>query len=356
MKNKAGLGSFFHSTDADKITNFNTLEYIPEYQLFYTGRHAMKYIFDKLSAEQTIEKIWLPKYYCQHVTSWLQNCYSNIHFYTIDPFNASHNLNVLDFATEKDIVLLNNFWGFFSYTIPTTANRPICIEDHSHGWLSTGCLTSTADYCVASLRKTLPIALGGILWQPNKEKIKKSNLEILPNTAFYNNWESIIAAMDLKKEYIATTLDSSAKDRYLEFIGASETYLQHQYDVVALKEEHKKYINSYIQKDYTSYKKQNFEYLLQHLNINSNFNILTNTKNTPFGLHLVFKDRAAFLSLKAFLIGKDIYPSELWPGNEKTDSWSYLLNIHIDFRYNSTDMTHITTSINQWGMHFSENN
>lgn len=350
MENKAGIGSFFHSTDADAIINFNTQDYITNYSLFYTGRHAIKYIFDKLIAEETIEKIWLPKYYCQHVTSWLQKCYSTIHFYTIDPFNPEHQLNVLDFATDKDIVLLNNFWGLFQYNIPTTANKPFCIEDHSHGWLSSGCLTSKADYCVASLRKTLPIPLGGILWQPNKEKIKKSNLEILPNTAFYNNWELVHKAMDLKKEYIDNDLaDTSVKDTYLELIGTSETYLQHQYDVVALKEEHKTYINSYIQKDYTSYKKQNLKSLLQLINNNSNFIILTDDKNTPFGLHLAFKDRAAFMSLKSFLISKDIYPSELWPGNEATDGWSYLLNIHIDYRYTNKDMAYIATSLNQWG-------
>ncbi|PKB44662.1 hypothetical protein AX016_2883 [Cellulophaga sp. RHA19] len=349
MDSKAGIGSFFHSTDANAIANFNTQDYITEYELFYTGRHAIKYIFDKLISEETIEKIWLPKYYCQHVTSWLQNCYSNIFFYTIDPFNEAHNLNVLDFATEKDIVLLNNFWGFFSYNIPTSSKKPFCIEDHSHGWLSTGCLTSKADYCVASLRKTLPIPLGGILWKPNNGKIKNSSIKALSDTAFYDNWDLVHKAMHLKKEYIANTAESNIKDTFLKLIGASETYLQHQYDVVALKEEHKIYMESYLYKDYTFYKKENLKSLLQLINNNGNFIILTNTINTPFGLHLAFKDRAAFTSLKAFLISKDIYPSELWPGNEKTDSWSYLLNIHIDYRYTNKDMAYIATSINQWG-------
>lgn len=351
MENKAGIGSFFHSTDADAITNFNTQDYITNYSLFYTGRHAIKYIFDKLIAEENIAKIWLPKYYCQHVTSWLQKCYSTIHFYTIDPFNPEHQLNVLDFATDKDIVLLNNFWGLFHYNIPTTANKPFCIEDHSHGWLSSGCLTSKADYCVASLRKTLPIPLGGILWQPNG-KTQNNNTSIgNVDPVFYDNWDLVNKAMQLKQNYIYNNSvnDDTLKQKYLNLISDSENYLQHQYQVISVKEEHRKLIGLYLNKNYTHYKKHNLEYLIQNLNKNDNYLILKNNKNTTFGLHLVFKDLDTLQSVKKHLIQKGIYPSELWPGNEQTNSWSFLLNIHIDFRYTIKDMAYIAASLNQWG-------
>lgn len=351
MKNKAGIGSFFHSTDANAITNFNTQDYITNYTLFYTGRHAIKYIFDKLIAETNIEKIWLPKYYCQHVTSWLKKCYSTIHFYTIDPFNPDHQLNVLDFATEKDIVLLNNFWGLFHYNIPTTTNKPFCVEDHSHGWLSTGCLTSKADYCVASLRKTLPIPLGGILWQPNNAKQNETTTIGNIDTVFYNNWDLINRAMQLKQNYIYNNSDNDnvIKHKYLHQISESENYLQHQYHVISVKEEHHKLINSYLNKNYTCYKKNNLEYLIQNLNKSDNYLILKNNANTTFGLHLVFKDLDTLQNLKKYLIQKGIYPSELWPGNEPTNnSWSFLLNIHIDFRYTIKDIAYIANSLNQW--------
>ena len=348
MKSKVGLGSFFHHTEADTLVDFNLKEHIPNYTLFYTGRHAIKYIFDQLSAVQKIEKIWLPKYYCQHVTSWLQNCYTNIHFYPIDPFSADHSLAVLDFATANDIVLLNNFWGIFNYTIPKTSDRPTCIEDHSHGWLSSGCLHSSADYCVASLRKTLPVPLGGILWQPNKKQHKTIPLKALPNTEFYKNWGRIQAAMNLKQEYKDGNKEASVKDNYLAAIASSENYLQHQYEVVPLQTAHHELITSFLSKDYTVYKKQNFKILCNNLTPNTSFKIITDLTNTPFGLHLVFKDRKAFASLKAHLIENEIYPSELWPGNKPTKSWSYLLNIHIDYRYTEADMIYIATTINQW--------
>lgn len=348
MRNKVGLGSFFHSIAAEEIVDFSTKNPISNYSLFYTGRHAIKFIFDQLSAAQKIEKIWLPNYYCQHVTSWLQNCYTNIHFYPIDPFSADHSLAVLDFATANDIVLLNNFWGIFNYTIPKTGDRPICIEDHSHGWLSSGCLESSADYCVASLRKTLPVPLGGILWQPNKKQHKTIPINTLSNTNFYENWECIQAAMNLKQAYIIGTEEATAKDNYLAAIATSENYLQHQYEVVPLQPAHHELITSFLPKDYTVYKKQNFKILFKNINPNASFKLITDLTNTPFGLHLVFKDRKAFASLKAHLIENNIYPSELWPGNEPTKSWSYLLNVHIDFRYAATEMKYIAAVINDW--------
>src|SRR5690606_12183576 len=60
-------------------------------------------------------------------------------------------------------------------------------------------LNSNADWCVASLRKTLPVAEGGILWSP-----KNHSLPELPNQSEYNTqlskkrWR----AMRLKKDYL----------------------------------------------------------------------------------------------------------------------------------------------------------
>lgn len=344
---KVGYGSFFHTIEPEKICNFNLNKYIPNYSLFYTGRHAIKYILEKVSKEKKINKIWLPKYYCQHVTSWLQNCFSNISFYNINPFSPELEFNISQFTDKHDIVILNNFWGVFKYKIPKNKEQPTFIEDHSHGWLSTNCLHSEADYCFASLRKTIPIPLGGILWKPNEVITKPKSL--IADSKFYNNWDTIESAMFIKKEALNSTKNiEEEKNYYLSLINQSEKYLHNQYNIIQLKEKHKKTILSYINKDYNLYKKSNLTYILSKINKTSLFKIIEGKNETTFGLNIVFNKEETFKNFKSFLIRKNIYPSELWPGNKLNSNWCYLLNIHIDYRYSKKDMDYIVTSINNF--------
>ncbi|WP_425628947.1 hypothetical protein [Cellulophaga lytica] len=341
MNNKAGIGSFFHHVEPDDIKDFNLDKYITNYKLFYTGRHAIKFIIDEISLSKDISKIWLPKYYCQHVTSWLKECYPNIHLYEIDPFSSAKDLDLNSFSNPNDIVILNNFWGIYTYNIPKLITKSIFIEDHSHGWQSSSCLNSTADYCVASLRKTLPIPLGGILWQPKSNIRYKSNL--IEDNDFYENWDKVKLAMSLKSDFIKNKIET--KD-FLQLINQSEQYLHKQYAPIKLTKENEDLIALFINKDYKTYKKNNLEILLNSLNTNKNFKILSSETDCTFGLQLLFKNREEFDKVKKTLISNYIYPSELWPHNKEREEWSYLLNIHIDFRYNKGHMRHIIDTIN----------
>ncbi len=343
MDNKTGgIGSFFHQVESDDIKDFNLDKYITNYKLFYTGRHAIKFIIDEISLTKNISKIWLPKYYCQHVTSWLKECYSNIHLYEIDPFSSAENLDLNSFSNPTDIVILNNFWGIYKYDIPISKTKAIFIEDHSHGWQSTNCLNSTADYCVASLRKTLPIPLGGILWQPKNNTNYKSSL--IEDNDFYKNWDRIKLAMRLKSDFIEHKVNS--KDMYLQLINQSEQYLHKQYSPIKLTKENEAVMLLFLNKDYKTYKENNLQILLNNLNKNKKFKVLNSKIDCTFGLQLLFKDRKEFDKIKKILISNHIYPSELWPNNKERNGWSYLLNIHIDFRYNQEHMQHIITTIN----------
>lgn len=347
--NSIGLGSFFHKTEAEDLPHYNLSLFIPNYELFYTGRHAIKYLLKDLLSKNAYSTIWLPKYYCQHVTAWLQQNFSNINFYTINAFcKEDESLHILNFATANDIVILNNFWGVFEYQLPKTKKKPIIIEDHSHGWLSPSCLQSKADYCFASLRKTLPIPLGGILWKPNGSKININSLLLKKDQEFYNNWDTIEKAMQLKTDYFKNNITNN-KDVYLNLIAQSENYLHTQYNVITLKEQHKKYIEAFLHKNYTKNKKENLKTIYTAIETNNNFKVIKYNKLVTFGLQLAFKERTSFNLLKSHLISNDIYPSELWPGNDTSDkNYNFLLNIHVDFRYSKNEALHIVTTINKW--------
>ncbi|WP_405246921.1 hypothetical protein [Cellulophaga sp. Asnod2-G02] len=343
--NTIGLGSFFPKTDETTLKEFDALQSIPNYELFYTGRHAIKHLLTLLQTRSTIRKIWLPKYYCQHVTSWLKANFDTIDTYDIDPFFENTRVNFEDFSTEEDVVILNNFWGIYEYKIPNNTKRAIFIEDHSHGWQSKACVKSKADYCFASLRKTLPVPLGGILWQPNGNDhlsiSKKSSTD-----DFSRIWNLIDKAMILKQNYKLNGIGKVAD--YLNIIGETETFLHHQYDVVPVKKEHRAYLFTYLNKDYSAAKSTNFKHIFEKIVPNSEFKVLYKEKHTSFGLELILKDRDTFNSLKHYLIVHKIYPSELWPDNTLETPYKHALNIHIDFRYTTETMNYIADKLNSW--------
>ncbi|MDP5232006.1 MAG: hypothetical protein NWQ38_16550 [Cellulophaga sp.] len=342
-----GLGSSFNAIEAHSLADFSIGDYVKEYQLFYTGRHAIRHLIDALSNTKKIQTIWLPEYYCQHVTAWLRKVYENrISTYAINPFNPKADADIYSFASADDFVILNNFWGLYTYKIPQQKNRPIYIEDHSHGWLSKPCLQSTADYCFASLRKSLPIPLGGIIWS-NSLKLPKPAANTDAQTEFMTAWDEITKAMALKTALLKGD-NTIQKSDYLNIITKFEYFLHEQHSVVAVSKIHKEILVQFLSRDYGYYKKENLAFLKQYLLDTENFKVLYSKNDFTFGLPLVFKDRENLNKVKKELVENDIYPSELWPDNHCTTDLKYLLNIHVDFRYTLEDMNHIATTLNTY--------
>lgn len=342
-----GLGSSFHKVSSENIKTFAISDYLKNYQLFYTGRHAIRHLIDHIKVTKKVATIWLPAYYCQHVTSWLREVYSRkIQTYSIYPFDGSTNFTDFSFAQPNDIVILNNFWGLYTYSYPTKKNRPIFIEDHSHGWLSPSCLENTADYCFASLRKTLPVALGGIIWS-NSLPLPSKATDTREQKDFMLAWDAISKAMSMKTDLLEGYNIINKKD-YLALIYRFESFLHKQHNIVALYEAHQKEIELFLNKDYGFYKKENLLYSQLKIKKNALFSLVKVPIGFSFGLCLIFKDRDALNTIKLHLVKNHIYPSELWPDNMLNFDEKYLLNIHIDFRYNFEDMDYITTTLNNF--------
>lgn len=342
-----GLGSSFNQITENTLIDFNIHDHLNDYQLFYTGRHAIRHLIDRIKETKEIHKIWLPEYYCQHVTAWLRQVYQDdIAIYTIYPFDSKTAFDTYNFATANDIVIFNNFWGVYAYAYPNEKNRPIFIEDHSHGWLSKPCLNSTADYCFASLRKTLPVALGGIIWS-TQHNLPEPEEDTSSQNDFMHAWDEITKAMALKTALLKGD-NTIQKSDYLSIITKFEYFLHEQHSVVAVSKIHKEILVQFLAKDYGYYKKENLAFLKQSLLDTDNFKVLYSKNDFTFGLPLVFKDRENLNKVKKELVENNIYPSELWPDNHCTTDLKYLLNIHVDFRYNLEDMDHIATALNTY--------
>lgn len=342
-----GYGSFFHKTDIDQISETDH-SFLGEHHLFYAGRYAIRFIFETVLKEREIKTIWLPKYYCPFVKDWLEHTFSQIAYYDIDPFNPEDKVNFLEFETT-DMVLVNNFWGLKSNTMPK-GNRPVIIEDHSHGWLTDGCIESEADFCIASLRKTLPVPLGGIAWKPKKSKstiafpsLQKNSIKDMVKS-MTTSWEAMSLAMEQKDNCEC----EEDKNLFLATYNQGENILRDIQEIIPLHKEHEKVIRNALFRDFNYYKSKNGAYVKTKIRPNDNFKVLDAKNKVPFGLLLIFKNSESMIHLKQFLVSNAIYPAELWPRNSIKYTYQFLLNIHIDFRYDNQDLDYIAEVINNY--------
>ncbi|WP_298555597.1 hypothetical protein [uncultured Algibacter sp.] len=344
IKEKKGYGSFFSHIDSEFFKDFPN-SFIPKNnKLFYSGRHAIKYIIENINKINKVNIIWVPEYYCQHVTHWLKQNYNNIKFYEVKPANNSYIIDGSNFLKENDIILINNFWGTSECLINYTEKNFQIVEDHSHGWLSKSCIESNADFCFASLRKSVPTPLGGIAWIPNGDKL--GVIEVNGSDYFKNIWTNISNAMLKKQEFEKKEgIDEDLKKEFLELVYDAENKMHNNYDLFEIDTKHKVILKEYLKHNYLDFKKNNFEKIVKLINQNNKFSILNND-TTPFGLTLLFQNIIELNEFKEYLIFHSVYPSLLWPNN--SIKYGYFLNIHVDYRYNNLDIEYIASVINNY--------
>ena len=348
QKSVIGYGSIFHKEDTTQIKNISNTTFIGEHELFYAGRYAIKHVIYCILEYKNINQIWLPNYYCPYVKNWLEQEFNTIKYYDLDPFDLADTIDWSLFS-PNDLVIANNYWGVKENKIPK-GDRPIVIEDHSHGWLSKGCVESNADFCIASLRKTLPIPLGGIAWKPEigtckipLKPLKNAGLNAGINPML-RSWDLIDNAMKTK----ATCTNEEEKIAFLLGYSQGETLLRNTQEIVPLLAKHEADIRENLFKDFNTYKIANLTFILKTLEPSQTFKVIIGNNKFPFGLLIAFKDWELFTNFKQFLITNMIYPAELWPQNRIAQEYKFLLNIHLDFRYNEADLEYISKTINQW--------
>jgi len=342
---KKSYGSVFSCVESklDDLESCKSSFYPENSKLFYTGRQAIKYVIEAIKLDTQINTFWIPEYYCQHVTHWLKNTYKNIKTYKVDPTNPNFIIKGEDFIEQNDVILINNFWGASQCLFTNKNKKTIVIEDHSHGWLSFSSKHSKADFCIASLRKSVPTPLGAIAWKPNKTKLPSVTEH--HSDLFVNIWDSLALAMKKKCEFEKEPGSNELlKKDFLSLVSDAENKMHNNYDLIKIKNNHEDLIKHYLKFDYLQLKVKNYNAILNTIKHHGNFNIIT-SKDTPFGLTLHFKDIQSMKTFRNQLIAKRIYPSLLWLNNP--DSYGYFLNIHVDFRYNTDDMIYIGDIINQ---------
>lgn len=339
------FGSDFHY-----ISNFqgtgNTLgDFYPHVNFYADGRQALIHLYHT----QGWQRLWVSEYFCYDVIASLKEAGLNLMFYTNYPGNCDDG-QTLEAIQRKghflptDAIMRVNYFG--TRMRRSSEHLPVAavVEDHTHDLIGEWPIHSTADWCIASLRKTLPIPEGGMLWSPmgltlpSAPKASEKNEQIATI-----RWE----AMKLKARYLAGEAVEKAEFRkgYVE----TEEYFDHA-PVCALDKTSQEYLKTFDIRGWYNPKRSNWE-LLKDIKKDGVQVICPESMGCyPFSLVLLFDISEERDRVRKALIDHQIYPAVLWnvPNTASVEVKSFsrrMLSIHCDGRYSADDIQQMKTTI-----------
>ena len=332
------FGSDFHYIDAFNQEGKSLGDYIPSALFFADGRQPLIHLYKS----QGWKRLWVPEYFCYDVIASLKEAGLEIVFYTDLPVYKDDD-STLGSIQKKghfrptDAVLRVNYFGLRAYR--SSENLPVAavVEDHTHDLIGDWALKSTADWCIASLRKTLPVPEGGILWSPKGLSLPEPPVSSAKNEDIASiRWN----AMELKASYLAG--DDIEKSEFRPGYVDTEFFFD-TCDVCALDIRSQEYLSSFDIESWYQRKLDNWNLLSdirQH-----DIRILKPESHTcyPFSLVLVFNSREKRDKVRKALIENNVYPTILWyiPSPADGDIFmmtNNMLSIHCDGRYSEEDI------------------
>lgn len=324
------FGSDFHYVDSCGMGK-TLFDFFPKSNLYANGRQAIQ----ALIFQNNWKRIWMPEYFCYEIIDSIKKTDIQVVFYKDNPLsNDVDEISRLQFEVG-DVLFRMNYFGIREFRSNKDLEVPV-IEDHSHDLIGDWALNSNADWCVASLRKTLPVAEGGILWSP-----KNHSLPELPNQSEYNTqlskkrWR----AMRLKKDYLLDKISDKGLFRSI-FLETESSFDKLQispisedcYFFLANLDMESWLIQKQINWSILSEIKSDKIYILERESVKCNNFSFTIQFFNAFNRDLV----------KHILIEKNIYPAVLWDiPEDKVDSKEIsdnMLSIACDGRYSTDDM------------------
>lgn len=329
------FGSDFHILD-HKIGQ-SLLKDIPESNLYASGRQALL----DLAITRKWKRLWVPSYFCEDTLNCISRVGIKLCKYSINPIlNPSDVVGNIP-VKEDDGLLIVNYFGLFDTRLFLNARCEI-VEDHTHNLIGNWARNSNADWCIASLRKTLPIADGGILWSPKHLTLPdKPQSKHITKTIMNRRLE----AMNLKQNYING--EDICKNEFLSIFNETEEKFD-KLPISSISDASFKVVKSLDIKEWYDEKHKNWNFLREKLSEYNLVEILTpeNEKDCPFSLILRFENSDMRNDVRKALIAKSVYPAILWrieDGNDKSAQsfGDTMLSIHCDGRYSLQDMQNL---------------
>lgn len=342
-------GSEFHwPLVADDADARSAAPWEPDGAMMGSGRDALRLLIAHGVATHGWERLWVPSYMCQHVIEALVETGISCHVYEDAPTQPGPTQSTLN-SGPRDAVLLVNYFGLrgVNCTEALDLGQAALIVDHTHDPLSSWAFDKGPDYAVASLRKTLPIADGGVLWSPRGHGLPEVPLLTEVRAAAS---EAKMKAMRLKGHYLAGELVSKADFRALATEG--EEGIAHG-EISGMVSTTAARLATFPLQTWRERRRANHRVIAEGLKGVEGLKVLAAHRDTcPFSAFVVFDTEARRERVRQALIQASIYPALLWPMNAPvlegvSDMHRALgdriLSVHCDMRYDTSDIHRVVS-------------
>jgi hypothetical protein len=324
-------------------------------RLYGSGRDAMQTLIQHGRADRSWQRLWVPSYFCQEVVACLCETGIRLETYPNSPIGVAAALDDLDWQ-DGDVLLSVNYFGL--WVRPEYQHVPNwveIVEDHTHDPWSPWARESRAGWCLASLRKTLPLGCGGVVWSPIGQSLPDA-LPLTPerHTAALEK----LAAMLIKAEYLSGQPVEKRVFRDLQLSGERGIASGSASGMPSWAEA---LLPTFPIASWRESRRANYRVLAEALVTTPWVRVLQpqSSHNTcPFAGILLFDAVPRRELVREELIAAGIYPAVLWSLEEPIlrgvraadiDFSRRMLAIHCDMRYTSTDMSSVASLIKKIG-------
>ena len=323
------FGSDYHYIKPCLSNGRSLLDFFVDSVFFANGRQAIQSLID----ENKWKRIWLPEYFCYEVVSAIQKTGIKVLFYPDNPLNDDERVIPSINYKEGDVLLRINYFGLRG--VRTNKGIPVpVIEDHSHDLIGEWALNSDADWCIASIRKIIPVPEGGIIWSPKKRPLPKIASQSEENLLLVKNrWKAMI----LKSDYLQNKITLKEEFRNL-FIETENQFSS--LSISPLTSDCMNYLTHFNIEKWVDNKAHNWEIL--SVIKSEKMQVLKSEKASchEFSFTMLFKNKETRDSVRHFLIDNDVYPTILWeiPEEKKNskDISDRILCVPCDARYSES--------------------
>lgn len=292
------------------------------------------------------KRLWMPDYFCYEVIETIiEQTGVEVMMYEDSPL-CEGKVEKISFQ-QGDALLRMNFFGMRVFRSNKNIPVPV-IEDHTHAPLGHWALNSDADWCISSIRKTLPLPEGGMMWSPKGHK-----LTIAIPTSDDNDriaavrWEG----MDIKAKYLRG--ENVSKDEFRKRYTETEEWFDYAEPALIDKRSKLFVSESFDVNLWFDAKKENWQ-LLKNLVGTEHCEVMKTEHEscTLFSLVLLLESRLHRDVVRKHLIENSVYPAILWsvPDSASESSRDFserMLSIHCDGRYTENDIKQLAGILNR---------
>lgn len=310
-----------------------------------SGRDAMRALLEHGKQTRTWRRLWVPAYFCQEVVAALAKSGLQVALYDDDPTRLAPELDGLPLEAGDSILVVNYFGlrGTLTYQLPVDV-----IEDHTHAPFSPWAHASTATFCVASLRKTLPLPDGGILWSPQGEELPP-DAQVTDERATSSHQK--LTAMVLKALYLKGHPVNKNTYRALQLEG--ERGLASGM-LSGMPRHTREMLASLPIVEYERARRANGAWLRSLLAEDTRVQLLAphTADATALCVPVIFASAKVMEECRRMLITENIFPAQLWaleplagitPAHR--DLASRCLAFHCDARYGQADLERVASTL-----------